>query len=149
MKIDDIPYNYAYCYATEQQCAQSTQCLRHHAARMNEEDTANPREVVPCVTPAYINRVAAGETCMHFRSDKPLRFAKGMEALFDVVPKGKYSIVRQRVMNSFSSERVFYYAQKGDHLISPKEQEQIATIFKNAGLSAPVFDHYEMFPDWK
>ena len=148
MKIDDIPFQYAYCYATAKQCEQSNRCLRSHAARMNEEDLAMPREVLSCITPAYVNRVAAGETCIHFRSDTPLRYARGMKILFDIVPKGQYNTVRSKVINCFSCERVFYYAQKGEQLISPNEQEQIIAIFKNSGLSAPLFDKYELCPDW-
>ena len=76
MKIDDIPFQYAYCYATAKQCEQSNRCLRSHAARMNEEDLAMPREVLSCITPAYVNRVSAGETCIHFRSDTPIALKK-------------------------------------------------------------------------
>ena len=148
MKIDDIPYNYAYCYATLEQCSKSSQCLRSHAARMNEEDVAKPREVLYCITPAYIGRVASGQACGHFRSDIPLRFARGMKNLFDDVPKGKYATIRTQVMRCFSCQRIFYYAQKGDQLISPKEQERILAVFKNAGLPVPLFDKYELCPDW-
>ena len=117
MKVDDIPYGYTYCYATAEQCAQSNQCLRSHAARMNEEDLAKPQIILSCITSAYINRIALGETCTQFRSDAPLRFARGMKILFDVVPKGQYATLRTQVMNCFSCERVFYYAQKGDQQI--------------------------------
>ena len=148
MKIDDIPYNYAHCYATLEQCPKSSQCLRSHAARMNEEDVAKPQEVLYCITPAYVGRVAAGQACGHFRSDIPLRFARGMKNLFDDVPKGKYATIRTQVMRCFSCQRIFYYAQKGDQLISPKEQERILAVFKNAGLPVPLFDKYELCPDW-
>ena len=148
MKIDDIPFGYAYCYATAEQCAQSNKCLRSHAARMNEEDLATPQIILSCITPAYISRIAGGEACTQFRSDTPLRFARGMKALFDAVPKGQYATIRTRVMNCFSCERVFYYAQKGNQLISPKEQMRIASVFEKAGLPVPMFDKYELSHDW-
>ena len=115
---------------------------------MNEEDLAQPREILSCITPTYVNRVATGQSCVHFRSDALLRYARGMKTLFDDVPKGKYASVRSRVMNCFSCERIFYYAQKGEQLISPKEQERIANVFKNVGLPVPLFDQYELYPDW-
>ncbi len=147
MKINDIPYNYAHCYATSEQCSQSHHCLRGHAARMNEE-LAMPTESLLCITPRYVAQVAEGRTCTHFRSDVLLRYARGMKKLFDLVPKVKYAAVRAQVMNCFSCERVFYYAQKGDQIISPKEQLRIASVFKRAGLPEPSFDQYELYPDW-
>lgn len=147
MQINDIPYNYAHCYATPRQCAQSNRCLRSHAARMNEE-LVKPKEAVLCITSGYVERVAAGEACAHFRSDALLRHARGMKTLFDVVPKVKYATVRRQVMSCFSSERLFYYAQKGNQLISPKEQLRIVSVFKRAGLAEPSFDEYELYPDW-
>ncbi len=147
MRIENIPFDYAYCYATAQQCTLSAQCLRHHAAQLNEEQT-KPRERLITISPTYIERVAQGEKCGHFRSDVPLRYALGMKHLFDVVPKVHYSHVRKRVMGVFSSERLFFYAQKGEHLISPEQQSKIAHIFQQVGLEAPVFESYELHPDW-
>ena len=114
----------------------------------SEEDLSKPREIVSCVTPIYLASVASGKACRHFRSDAPLRYARGMKKLFDAVPKGQYGTIRTKVMNCFSSERVFYYAQRGDQLISPKEQARISAVFKSAGFTVPMFDTYELSPDW-
>ncbi len=147
MRIENIPFDYAYCYATEQQCKQSTQCLRHHAARLNEEQT-KPRERLISITPTYLQRVEQGDICAHFRSDTPLRYARGMQHLFDAVPRVHYSRIRKRVINVFSSERLFFYAQKGEHLISPTQQDKIAAIFQEVGLETPTYKSYELHPDW-
>lgn len=148
MKVDDVPCSFAHCYATEEQCGKRQQCLRHHAARMNEEDLAKPKEILMCITQDYVDRVAKGEDCKHFRSDTPLRYARGMKALFDAVPKKQYATIRMRVMNCFSCERTFYYVQKGEQLISPAEQVRINAVFKTAGLTVPQFDRYELHPEW-
>ena len=37
MKTEDIPYDYTYCYATDEQCPKAVHCLCSHAARLNEE----------------------------------------------------------------------------------------------------------------
>ena len=34
MKTEDIPYDYTYCYATDEQCLKA---VHSHAARLNEE----------------------------------------------------------------------------------------------------------------
>lgn len=36
MKTEDIPYDYTYCYATDEQCPKAVHCLCSHAARLNE-----------------------------------------------------------------------------------------------------------------
>lgn len=148
MKAEDIPYKYAHCYATETQCVQAGHCLHRHAARQNEKQP-KPYSVVLCITPTYVAQVAAGESCKHYRPDTLFRYARGMKRLFDVVPRSLYPQVRKRVMQVFSCERIFYYAQKGEYLISPKEQERINSIFTQAGLPTPLFDEYVTQPDWK
>ncbi|MDO4165235.1 MAG: DUF6078 family protein [Bacteroides sp.] len=147
MQLEDIPHNYTYCYATAEQCSQASLCLRYHAARLNEEQDA-PRSALSCVTPAYVAKVSAGTACKYFRDSTRLQYARGMQHLFDAVPRSQWMRVRNDVMRVFSCERRFYYAQKGEQLITPAEQKRIKTIFANAGLSAPAFDHYEMKPDW-
>lgn len=149
MKVDDVPCSFAHCYATEEQCGKRQRCLRHHAARMNEEDLAKPKEILMCITQDYVNRVAKGEDCIHFRSDTPLRYARGMKVLFDDVPKSQYAAIRQRVISCFSCRRIFFYAKKGEQLISPAEQAHIEYVFKSAGMPAPRFDRYELFPEWR
>ena len=37
MKTEDIPYDYTYCYATDEQCPKAFLCLGSHAARLNGE----------------------------------------------------------------------------------------------------------------
>ena len=37
MKTEDIPYDYTYCYATDEQCPKAVHCLCSHAARLNVE----------------------------------------------------------------------------------------------------------------
>lgn len=148
MKVDDVPFSFAHCYAKEEQCGKRQQCLRHHAARMNDEYLAKPKEMLMCITPDYVSRVAKGEDCKHYRSDKLLRYARGMKVLFDSVPKSQYATIRTRVINCFSCERTFYYAQKGEQLISPAEQSSIASVFIKEGLPIPQFDKYELHPEW-
>lgn len=148
MDYEDIPYGYAHCYATVEQCPKCDKCLRHHAAEMNEAQTS-PYERVNCVTTTYINKVATGQSCAHYRSTEPLRYARGMESIFDNVPKKLYQQLRNRVVGCFSCERIFYYAQNGKQLISPAQQRRIAHIFETMGLPAPVYTRYVMRPNWE
>ena len=137
MQIEEIPFGYASCYATDKECAKAVHCLRRQVARLYQLQPEPPTTNY-CVTPAYVAQVAKGEACREFRSDAPMRYARGMRRLFDHIPKAQYHSVRYDVMNVFSSERAFYYAQKGDQLISPEQQFQ----FERQGYYvADRFDH--------
>ena len=148
MQIEEIPFGYASCYATDKECAKAVHCLRRQVARLYQLQPEPPTTNY-CVTPAYVAQLAKGEACREFRSDAPMRYARGMRRLFDHIPKAQYHSVRYDVMNVFSSERAFYYAQKGDQLISPEQQAEITTIFNEYELPAPQFDSYEQRPDWE
>lgn len=148
MQIEEIPFGYASWYATDKECAKAVHCLRRQVARLYQLQPEPPTTNY-CVTPAYVAQVAKGEACREFRSDAPMRYARGMRRLFDHIPKAQYHSVRYDVMNVFSSERAFYYAQKGDQLISPEQQAEITTIFNEYELPAPQFDSYEQRPDWE
>ena len=148
MNIEEIPSGYAHCYATDEQCSQAAHCLRAQAARLNETQPT-PREHLHCVTPAYVARVAAGTACAYFRPDTPSRYVRGMRHLFDAIPRSSYSKIRDQVIRVFSSERIFYYARKGEYLITPAQQERILAIFAKANLPTPQFDAYETGLCWE
>jgi hypothetical protein len=66
-----------------------------------------------------------------------------------VTPAYVAQVAKGEACREFRSERAFYYAQKGDQLISPEQQAEITTIFNEYELPAPQFDSYEQRPDWK
>lgn len=145
--IKEVPYNYSVCYASEADCPLRNHCLRSLAAQAFEA-LPEPPETQRCVTPTYVRRAKASGKCANFRSDKKLRYARGMRRLFDLVPKGRYTDIRWSVIRAFSSERVFYYAQAGDTFIPPETQAEILDIFAQAGLPEPQFDTYVERYDW-
>ena len=117
--------------------------MLRHRQRMRESSTLPSPPSCPTISVA--TRTADNELLRN----APMRYARGMRRLFDHIPKAQYHSVRYDVMNVFSSERAFYYAQKGDQLISPEQQAEITTIFNEYELPAPQFDSYEQRPDWE
>lgn len=111
MKIEEIPFGYASCYATDKECAKATHCLRRQVARLYQLQPEPPTTNY-CVTPAYVAQVAKGEACREFRSDAPMRYARGMRRLFDHIPK---AAVPQRALRC--NERV---QQRARFLLRPK-----------------------------
>lgn len=70
MQIEEIPFGYASCYATDKECAKAVHCLRRQVARLYQLQPEPPTTNY-CVTPAYVAQVAKGEACREFRSDAP------------------------------------------------------------------------------
>lgn len=161
----NIPQGYTYCFAGQGICPKAESCLRAIAARVQMDeaeallkaDTANAGsrcevkpQVANAVTPMYVKQVMTNAgTCKYYRNNQPVRFAKGMTHLFEDLPMKQVHAIRLRVMRCFTSERMFYHCRKGEKLISPKEQQAIANVFKTAGFNIPPkFDSYEILLDW-
>ena len=55
MQIEEIPFGYASCYATDKECAKAVHCLRRQVARLYqlqpEPPTTNYCVTPPCDTP--------------------------------------------------------------------------------------------------
>ena len=148
MKINEIPFNFASCYATAEQCGQVGNCLRHRVAALRmQQPTMGSKEV--CVAPKLYVRNTGEAPCMEFRSCELLKYARGMRQLFREVPFSKYPSMREAVMNAFPSERSFYRAQAGEKLITPNLQGKIEAIFEANALPIPRFDAYEFHPAWE
>lgn len=145
----DIPYGYAHCFAGKDNCPQANTCLRAIAARLLTESREPQPPTVHTVNAAYLAQLPDWTSCSLYRSNEPLRYAKGMIHLFDELPVKQAATVRRQVMECFSCERYFYHSRKGDRLISPDEQRKIANVFRNTGLGViPEFDDYEYVIAW-
>ena len=66
-----------------------------------------------------------------------------MTKLFDEIPHRLEADIRRRIMACFSCRSYYFQSRKGERLITPKEQQAIANVFRQAGLKAePEFDDY-------
>ena len=142
IQLKDIPKDYLYCFATAEACPRCATCLHALAARLLTESGETQPTVIQSVNPNHAQHPP--KDCKHYRDSTPVRFARGMSRLFDDVPMRQGKPLRRKVMACFSCERYFYYSRGGDRLITPKEQEGIARVFRETGISeAPKFDNYE------
>lgn len=146
--LQNVPYGYEYCFAGKDKCPRAATCLRAISAQLLSESDEQPQDV-RAVNPFYVDRLSDFASCARYRSNKPLRYAKGMSRLFDEVPLRQASTVRLRVMGCFSCERYYYHCRKGERLITPEEQQRIARVFSAAGIEdKPKFDSYEYGLAW-
>ena len=121
-KTNNIPKDYIYCPAADGTCPRAPQCLRAIAYRqLTATEASDKPGPIRIVHPACVAHAQKG--CDYYRDSTPVRFAQGMTKLFD--------------------ESYYFQSRKGERLITPKEQQDIANVFRRAGLKAePEFDNY-------
>ena len=66
IKKEDVPYNYTYCIATNEQCKLAKQCLR--ALAMKIEHRENDSDFIEIVAPYYIETRTETKPCRVCRS---------------------------------------------------------------------------------
>lgn len=141
-KTDNMPKDYIYCPAADGACPRISHCLRAIAYRQLTATEA-PAKLGPIriVHPACVANATDG--CEYYRDSTPVRFARGMTKLFDEIPHRLEADIRRRIMACFSCRSYYFQSRKGERLITPKEQQDIANVFRRAGLKAePEFDNY-------
>jgi CDP-glycerol glycerophosphotransferase (TagB/SpsB family) len=132
---------YTVCFA--EQCPLKEQCL-HYLVGQQMPDT---RSFYHCVNPRYQD--VGTERCSLFRSSKKVKFAKGMMHIFNAdMPRRVEPFVRQRLIGKHC--RTYYYEYRnGTRLISPAIQEEVRSLFREAGWKEEVhFDSYVEDYEW-
>ena len=122
-KTDNMPKDYIYCPAADGACPRAPQCLRAIAYRqLTATEASDKPGPIRIVHPACVAHAQKG--CDYYRDS--------MEA-----------DIRRRIMACFSCRSYYFQSRKGERLITPKEQQAIANVFRQAGLKAePEFDNY-------
>lgn len=132
---------YTVCFA--EQCPLKEQCLRYLVGQQMPET----RSSYHCVNPRYQD--VGTERCSLFRSSKKVKFAKGMMHIFNAdMPRRVEPFVRQRLIGKHC--RTYYYEYRnGTRLISPAIQEEVRSLFREAGWKEEVhFDSYVEDYEW-
>lgn len=130
-----MPVSFTHCL--NDQCTRGEQCLRRRMALLIPPG----RGTVNVVNP-FTNRSASGEDCPYFLEDKPQRFARGITHLLSRIPHEDAVVIKKQIFARLG--RNFYYRSLNkERLIRPNEQEAIARMFREQGLTdPPVFDEY-------
>ena len=141
-KTDNMPKDYIYCPAADGACPRAPQCLRAIAYRqLTATEASDKPGPIRIVHPACVAHAQKG--CDYYRDSTPVRFAQGMTKLFDEIPHRLEADIRRRIMACFSCRSYYFQSRKGERLITPKEQQDIANVFRRAVMKAePEFDDY-------
>lgn len=149
LKPEDIPHNFIHCFATDGQCPKRRECLRALAAGLPLKTPHNHNLAIRTTDPRYIATLHGGENCLLFRSSAPKRYARGMSRMYDEVPGKVSAELRRLVQCCFSCRSYYFSSRKGERLISPEEQNQIAAVFRRLCPNIqPAYDEFEDTYDW-
>ena len=132
---------YTVCYAGG--CPRKEQCLRWLVG----QQMPDTKSFSHCVNPR--SQDVGTAQCPHYRSREKVRFAKGMMHIFNGdMPAKLKPFVRQHLIGSHC--KTYYYEYRnGTQLISPAMQEEVRSLFREAGWNEEIhFDGYVEDYNW-
>ena len=133
---------YPVCYI--ERCPKKEQCLHWKTGEQMPDRVAF---CLSSINPRYQN--VATEQCPQFRSAEKMKMAKGMTRIFtDDMPKRVEKYVRQQLIANHH-RTYFYEYRNGSRLIPPVMQQEVISLFRQAGWHGEVsFDSYVDDYDW-
>lgn len=134
-----VPVNYAHCLETD--CPLGARCLCRLAADCLPDDLEQFYAVNP-------RRVRHNEQCPYFRPAVTVRMARAFTRAIGSVPMANIPKVEQ-AMTALYNRSYYFRMRRGEYLLTPQQQEQIARTLAKYGAAQPVeFDAYEDAIDW-
>ena len=129
---EDIPFEYAHCFATDGQCPQRSGCLHALITELPMKTSQYASNIITAIDPRYIASLHGKGGCT-----------------FDAVPSRIVSEVRRCVQNCFTCRSYYFASRKGKRLISPAEQAEIASVFRALCPELrPIYDSFEERYEW-
>lgn len=136
--MKDIYKNKALCACGG--CEMANNCIRQIAFR--EADETDKHLMV--INPKLVTQNA---DCEYFAHLEVIRYARGFKNVFANVPMGAANIIYHKLMTHFGKNQ-YYDRRNGKLLLPPGEQEYIATVFAEYGITSDIFDSYEDKEAW-
>lgn len=140
-KLDysDVPDGFTHCMNASCQMADS--CLRYQA-----------RQYIPvsCKTIKVINPtlVLSDGKCSAYLSETDLRYAYGVDHLYDTILYGVAIQIKKQLIDIFG-KNMYYRFKRKEKCFTPKDQELVARVFKQFGVEEqPRFDYYVSGYKW-
>ena len=127
--------HYLPCFIKD--CPKHQTCLHW----LTGEQAQDQSLVITSVNPMNPN-VKAG-CCELYRENKTASYARGIMHLLDMIPYTQARSIKRRLIQTFTRKR-YYEFRNGTRLISPTEQEQIASICQDEGWTGEIrYDGWE------
>lgn len=136
---DTMPDFYPVCLHAD--CPQAQHCLHQlaYAPQLKKNETLTMLNPNHCTKDAH---------CKHYRSNEPLRYARGFASFQPKMLPGQWSVFVSILRQEWGRTR-FYERRRGDIAMPPAEQEFVLNALKQSGVTAVYdFDSYEDLLTW-
>lgn len=133
------PSHYPVCI--HQDCPMAGKCLRRAAYA----ELINKQETLVLLNP---DKCSKDSTCLHFRDNTPIRYAKGFKNFQKRMTQEQYAKFMTLAKNEFG-HNPYYYRRNGTTLMTPAEQMLILSILYEIGIEEDWnFDQYVESCQW-
>ena len=122
-----VPCDYAVCWYAS--CPIAGNCLRHIVYTLVPE--------TECCHQCVLPHAWRSGTCIEFAEARKQKLAWGMKHLFVGIPSWQATAIRHEIIDLFGSRSTYYRFYRGEFLITPKRQDEIAAIFACYGITTP------------
>lgn len=141
LNYQSVPFNYVHCFHRE--CPRAKECLRHLVALNAPQSVTYIHTLNPAAYPKNPDR------CPHFKPSAKVRLAWGLTGFYDNIPY-RTAIALRRAIRAIYPKTTYYRLLNSERAISPKEQEKIAEIFVQFGITTPpTYDSYTEDYNWE
>lgn len=135
-----VPLNYLHCF--NENCPRKGECLRHLTALHAPKSIPAIKALNPAAYPAD------ADSCPYFRSSQKMRLAWGMSTMFDDIPY-RTAVSLKSAIHHLYPKTTYYRIAHQERPLSTKEQEEIARVFVQNGVTTPPrYDRYTEGYDW-
>lgn len=134
-----IPTGYPVCLHAD--CPKANTCLHQLAYAPTQQE----QEVLRVLNPG---RCTKDEDCKYYRSNAPIRYARGFASFKPKMLPGQWSAFVNILRNEWGRTR-FYERRRGDIPMPPSEQDFVLEALKKSGVTDTFdFDQYEDMSLW-
>ena len=132
LHYSNVPKEWALCF--NEQCPMANKCLRYIVYTLAPETECSHQCVLP--------QAWRSGKCTEFAEARKQKLAWGMKYLFNGIPTWQATAIRHEIIELFGSHSTYYRFYRGEFLITPKRQDEIAAIFARYGITTPGrYDH--------
>lgn len=128
-----VYYGMAYCF--NDACPKAERCFRHIAAQFKDATVKSGNAIYP-------DALHDGK-CDYFIRPRIINAAWGFNGLYHNVRQQDVATLRSQITSLLGGKTSYYRIFRGEKLLTPEKQQEIARLFKAYGYPTPRFDHYK------
>lgn len=121
--------DYTLCFSDS--CSLHEECLRWHVAQHADPDAPTCQIVNPR-NPAH-----GDEHCCMFRRKQRVMMKRGFTGMFREMPTYKERAIRNRLISVWGRWK-YFELRRGDQLLTPQHQQDIANACQSCGWTGPI-----------